>query len=111
MKPTSPTASPNDASLNASNQTIRAHVLISGHVQAVGYRASTCDMAALLKLHGWVRNRQDGRVEAVFEGSKSQVEEILRWCHQGPPAAVVQTVELEYETPQGLQGFDLLRSV
>jgi acylphosphatase len=94
----------------ASPQIIRAHVWISGRVQGVGYRAATCDVAAVLKLNGWVRNRQDGRVEAVFEGSKSQVEAMLRWCHQGPPAAVVQTVERTIETPEGLQGFDLLRS-
>ncbi len=86
-----------------------AHVFISGRVQGVGYRASTWDTATLLKLNGWVRNLRDGRVEALFEGSTEQVDEILRWCHQGPPTAVVKTVEVHYETPQGLKGFQVVR--
>jgi acylphosphatase len=89
---------------------VRAHVFVSGQVQGVGYRASTCDLAYLLKLNGWVRNLRDGRVEAVFEGSQSQVEEMIRWCHQGPPAAVVKVVQLDYEPPEGLQSFELMRS-
>jgi acylphosphatase len=87
----------------------RAHVFISGRVQGVGYRASTWDTAILLKLDGWVRNLRDGRVEAVFEGPEDKVEEMIRWCHQGPPAAVVQTVEVEYETPEGIRGFRVTR--
>lgn len=98
------------AAIQASPNLVRAHVWISGKVQGVGYRASTWDMAQLLKLNGWVCNLRDGRVEAVFEGSKAQVEEMLRWCHQGPPAAVVEKVQLEYEPPQGLQGFEVSRS-
>ncbi len=89
---------------------IRVHVWISGRVQGVGYRASTWDMAQLLKLKGWVCNLWDGRVEAVFEGSPDQVQEMLRWCHQGPPAAVVQEVTIEYETPQGVQSFEIART-
>jgi acylphosphatase len=89
---------------------IRVHIFVSGQVQGVGYRASTWDMAKLLKLNGWVRNLRDGRVEAVFEGSKAQIEEMIRWCHHGPPAAIVKTLEAEYELPQNLQGFEILRS-
>lgn len=89
---------------------IRAHVWISGRVQGVGYRASTWDMAQLLKLKGWVCNLRDGRVEAVFEGSTDQVQEMLRWCHQGPPAAVVRDVVVEYESPQGVQNFEVVRT-
>lgn len=95
---------------STSADVIRAHVFVSGKVQGVGYRASTWDMACLLKLNGWVRNLRDGRVEAVFEGSSSQVKEIIRWCHQGPPTAIVKTVQVEYESPQGLQGFEVTRS-
>jgi acylphosphatase len=90
---------------------IRVHVLISGRVQGVGYRASTWDMAQLLKLNGWVRNLRDSRVEAVFEGPRAQIEEMLRWCHQGPPAAKVNAVETSYETPEGLQGFEVVSSL
>lgn len=89
---------------------VRAHVLISGVVQGVGYRFSTQDMALLLKLNGWVRNLRDGRVEAVFEGQPERVDEIIRWCHQGPPAAVVEQVTVEYEPPEGLRGFETRRS-
>jgi len=89
---------------------IRVHVFVSGRVQGVGYRASTWDMAQLLKLSGWVRNLRDGRVEAVFEGPKAQVEEMIRWCHQGPPTATVQTIELDHESPEGLQGFEVMNS-
>ncbi|MCU0524570.1 MAG: acylphosphatase [Elainella sp. Prado103] len=91
------------------NDLLRAHVWVSGKVQGVGYRASTWDMAQLLKLNGWVRNLPDGRVEAVFEGKSSRVAEMLHWCHQGPPAAVVREVAVEYEQPQGLQTFDVTR--
>lgn len=97
-------------SQNPSTARVHAHVLVSGKVQGVGYRASTWDMAQLLKLSGWVRNLRDGRVEAVLEGSQSQVAEMLRWCHQGPPAAVVDAVEVEYKQPQGLQGFEVITS-
>ncbi|MBF2045837.1 MAG: acylphosphatase [Elainella sp. C42_A2020_010] len=90
---------------------IRAHAIISGRVQGVGYRASTWDMAQLLKLSGWVRNLRDGRVEAVFEGTQAQIDEMLRWCHQGPPAAQVTAVDVNYETPEGLQGFEVISSV
>lgn len=93
-----------------SQDRIRAHVWISGQVQGVGYRFSTQDMAKLLKLNGWVRNLRDGRVEAVFEGSRNQVEEMIRWCHQGPPAAIVDEVKVDYEAAEALQGFEITRS-
>jgi acylphosphatase len=93
-----------------STDLIRAHVLIAGKVQGVGYRASTADMAYLLKLNGWVRNLRDGRVEAVFEGTSTQVEEMIGWCHQGPPAAIVDQVTVTYEVPQGTKGFEVMRS-
>jgi acylphosphatase len=88
---------------------IRAHVLISGRVQGVGYRYATVDTASQLKLTGWVRNLPDSRVEAVFEGTREVVEEMVRWCHIGPPAAVVQNVVVEYEKPEGLRGFEVRR--
>lgn len=87
---------------------IRAHVFISGRVQGVGYRAATADAAQLLKLKGWVRNLRDRRVEAVFEGDRATVKEMLRWCHEGPPAAIVDQVEVNYETPEGLKEFQVL---
>jgi acylphosphatase len=94
----------------SSLETVQAHIFISGVVQGVGYRFSTQDMALLLKLNGWVRNLRDGRVEAVFAGPQPQVEEMIRWCHQGPPAAIVKEVSVQYEPPEGFQGFEVRRS-
>ncbi|MFE1747551.1 acylphosphatase [Coleofasciculus sp. H7-2] len=88
---------------------IRVHVIVSGTVQGVGFRFSTLDEAIQLGVSGWVRNLSDGRVEAVFEGSKADVEEIIQWCHKGPAAAVVKDVAVEYETPQGLRGCEMWR--
>ncbi|OKH15334.1 acylphosphatase [Fischerella major NIES-592] len=91
------------------SQSIRAHLFISGRVQGVGYRFATVDTASQLGLSGWVRNLPDGRVEAVFEGVQEVVEEMIRWCHQGPPAATVKDVVVEYEKPEGLNRFEVRR--
>jgi acylphosphatase len=88
---------------------IRAHVFVTGRVQGVGYRFSTVDQAKELDINGWVRNLPDGRVEALFEGSKAAVEEMIKWCHKGPRAAVVKDVAVEYEELEGLQGFETRR--
>ncbi len=88
---------------------VRAHVFVTGRVQGVGYRYATVDTASQLGLSGWVRNLPDSRVEAVFEGDLEVVEEMIRWCHSGPPAAMVQEVVVEYEEPEGLQGFEVRR--
>jgi len=53
----------------------------------------------------WVRNPEDGRVEAVFEGPRDAVEEMVDWCHEGSPAASVESVEAEYGSPEGIEGF------
>ncbi|MDH6085357.1 acylphosphatase [Umezakia ovalisporum] len=88
---------------------VRAHVLVSGRVQGVGYRYATVDTASQLGLTGWVRNLPDNRVEAVFEGAGAVVEEMVRWCHIGPPAAMVKDVVVEYEQPESLLGFEVKR--
>ncbi|WP_245574439.1 acylphosphatase [Desulfovirgula thermocuniculi] len=80
---------------------MRRHVFISGKVQGVYFRVYTRDEAARLGLTGWVRNRRDGRVEAVFEGEESAVEEILAWCRKGPPASRVDKVEVVEEPYTG----------
>jgi acylphosphatase len=67
-------------------------------------------MAALLHVNGWVRNLHDGRVEAIFEGSPSPVEEMIRWCHQGPPVAQVNQVVVEYGAAEGIKGFEVERT-
>jgi acylphosphatase len=91
------------------NEQIRAHVFISGRVQGVGYRFSTLDRANELGISGWVRNLPDRRVEAVFEGSQTAVEEMIQWCDRGPRGAVVKDVAVGYEVPEGLRGFEIKR--
>lgn len=91
----------------AEQERVRAHVLISGRVQGVCFRAYTVDEAAAADIVGWVRNRPDGRVEAVFEGGKSAVEAMIAWCHKGPPAARVNGVEVVWGEPKGEQGFGI----
>jgi Acylphosphatases len=56
-----------------------------------------------------VQNLDDGRVEAVFEGTKDDVESIVEWCHEGSPAADVDEVQVTYEDPSGLNGFEIHR--
>src|SRR4051794_13969040 len=83
----------------------RVHVWISGRVQGVGFRFSTCDMAAGLGVCGWVRNLSDGRVEAVFEGPAAEVAKAVAWCRRGPTGAWVSDVETRPEEPVGESGF------
>jgi acylphosphatase len=79
----------------------RVHVVISGRVQGVFFRASTGEKADELGLTGWVRNARDGDVEAVFEGEEGAVDEMLAWCHRGPPLAKVMKV---MATPEAFTG-------
>lgn len=80
---------------------LRAHVLIKGRVQGVFFRAEIRSQAYGLELTGWVRNRWDGNVEAVFEGEDQKVRKMIAWCHKGPPAAVVEDVEVKWEEYKG----------
>ena len=70
----------------------RVHLIISGFVQGVFYRASTRDTAERLGLKGWVRNLSDGNVEAIFEGPIDKLQECIEWCRQGPPGARVTSI-------------------
>lgn len=88
------------------------HVIINGRVQGVGYRAWTEAMAANLQLRGWVRNRKDGTVEAVFSGSTEAVDTIIEACHDGPPPARVTSVTVS-NWPDGdlPTGFEFLTTL
>jgi len=79
----------------------RAHIWVSGKVQGVWFRASTVDVATKLKLKGWVRNLPDGRVEIVAEGKKEALDRLIEWCHEGPPLAIVDDVEIVWEEYKG----------
>jgi acylphosphatase len=83
----------------------RVHVHVSGKVQGVYFRATTRDEAEKRGVDGWVRNLEDGRVEAVFEGAADAVEEMVEFCHEGPSAARVESVEVTHERPADEDGF------
>lgn len=86
----------------------RVRLRISGRVQGVFYRAATRDRARRLGLAGWVRNRQDGTVEAVAAGPADAVQRFIEWCHEGSPSARVRGVDITEEEPDGeLSGFDV----
>ncbi len=79
----------------------RVHLLISGRVQGVYYRATAREVARRLGLTGWVRNMPDGRVEAVAEGEEEKLREFIHWCNQGPPAARVEAVAENWSEATG----------
>ena len=76
---------------------VRAHLHISGIVQGVGYRYHCRRQAHGLGLVGWVRNLPDGRVEAVLQGTREQVEAMIKWCYRGPSEAQVSGIDVSYE--------------
>lgn len=80
---------------------IRARLLITGRVQGVCFRMHTEEEAKRRSLTGWVRNLPTGQVEAVIEGERETVDDLIRWCHQGPPEARVKKVETEWEPYRG----------
>jgi acylphosphatase len=85
-------------------ETVRAHVWISGRVQGVGFRAATRDRARRAGVDGWVYNVEDGRVEAVFQGNRGAVQQLVSWCYSGPSMAQVERVELSWEEPDPKEG-------
>jgi acylphosphatase len=86
-------------------QRVRVRALVSGRVQGVWFRRSTAEAVAGTGVGGWVRNLDDGRVEAVFEGSPEAVEAALAYIAHGPEHAAVDQVETTSETPEGLTTF------
>jgi acylphosphatase len=80
-------------------------VLVSGTVQGVWFRAWTVQEAQARGLDGWVRNRRDGDVEAMFAGPATQVDDMIRACHSGPPAAAVSHVSVTASTDDPGRGF------
>ncbi|MBI5778008.1 MAG: acylphosphatase [Planctomycetes bacterium] len=87
---------------------VRAHLHISGIVQGVFFRHYTFETAHKLGLTGWVRNLANGQVETVFEGPKDKIDEMVKWCQQGPDSARVTSVDIKWETADGtLTGFNI----
>ncbi len=86
---------------------MRKRVVVHGRVQGVFFRDSIRQRAQAAGVTGWVANRPDGTVEAVFEGDDDAVETLVRWVHEGPRGAGVERVEATGEEPEGLTGFDV----
>jgi acylphosphatase len=82
-------------------ENVRAHVIVEGRVQGVFFRHHTQEMAVRLGLKGWVKNRGDGSVEAIFEGERDKVGQVIQWCQQGPSQARVTKVHQIWEDYKG----------
>lgn len=80
---------------------VKAHVIVSGRVQGVYFRGNTRNEARKYGVTGWVRNLPDGRVEAVFEGEKEDVDKIIEFVRHGPPYAKVTDLKLEWQDYTG----------
>ena len=86
---------------------IRRRVVVHGNVQGVFFRDSTEKEANSKGVAGWVRNRDDGAVEAVFEGDADAVDALVSFCESGPSRADVERVDVDEEEPEGLDGFSV----
>ncbi|HEX9380801.1 MAG TPA: acylphosphatase [Gaiellaceae bacterium] len=84
---------------------IRRRVVVHGHVQGVFFRDSARRLAQQHGVAGWISNRWDGAVEAVFEGEEDAVERLVDFCRKGPRGAQVASVEVTDEEPESLSGF------
>lgn len=88
----------------------QAHLIISGNVQGVYYRASCKEYASGLGLKGWVRNLDDGSVEALAQGEKERIDRFIEWCKKGPPQAKVEEVKIIWQEANGpFNGFSVIR--
>lgn len=84
---------------------IRRRIVVHGYVQGVFFRDSVQRLAARHDVSGWVANRRDGTVEAVFEGEPEAVERLVAFCREGPRGAQVESVAVSEEDLEGLSGF------
>jgi len=88
----------------------RARILITGLVQGVFFRREVTDLARRLGISGWVRNLSNGKVEALAEGDKGRLVELIRFCHIGPPGALVRRVDVEWSDYSGeFRGFRIAK--
>jgi acylphosphatase len=85
----------------------RKRVVVTGRVQGVFFRDTARRRAEAAGVAGWVSNRPDGAVEAVFEGDEAAVDQLVDFCRQGPRGADVAGVEVTDEQPEGLNGFQV----
>ena len=97
--------------IHSTSNIVCVRVFITGKVQGVGYCYSTVQEAQRLGVKGWVRNRLDGRVAAIFAGTEPLITKMLQWCHQGPRSAKVIDVTVETLEPQRYQGFEVKETI
>jgi acylphosphatase len=90
-----------------SDDRIRRRVTAHGRVQGVFFRDSLRQRAQSHRVAGWVTNRSDGAVEAVFEGKPDDVERLVQFAKSGPRQAEVESVDVSEEEPEGLTGFEV----
>ena len=83
----------------------RRHLVVHGHVQGVFFRDTCRRQAEARGVAGWIANRPDGAVEAVFEGNPEDVDALVEFCRNGPRGAEVRSVDETGEEPEGLSGF------
>ena len=81
------------------------HVIVTGKVQGVFFRASTCDLAKKLNITGWVRNNRDGTVELEATGDEEKINVLIDWLHHGPKFAAVTQVTVSDIAPKTFNGF------
>jgi acylphosphatase len=89
------------------SEAVRRRVVVHGRVQGVFFRDTASREASRRGVAGWIANRPDGAVEAVFEGQPDAVEAMVEFCSSGPRRADVDRVDATDEEPEGLQGFDV----
>ena len=89
------------------SEQVRRRVVVRGNVQGVFFRDSCRSEASSRRVAGWVTNRPDGAVEAVFEGDAGAVQAMVDWCGHGPRGADVESVDESTEEPEGLSGFQV----
>ena len=87
------------------SEPVRRHVVVRGNVQGVFFRDSARRKAEARGVAGWITNRRDGAVEAVFEGDADAVAALVAFCRRGPRGADVESVDETSEEPEGLSGF------
>lgn len=93
-----------------SGEKVRAHVYISGEVQGIGFRGFLERLANSKGITGWVRNLDDGRVEAIFEGDEEKVKYVLERCHRGPPFSKVNEIKINWEPYKSeFSSFEIMR--
>jgi acylphosphatase len=95
--------------MDAREKKVRAHIFVTGKVQGVYFRQNTMQVAASRGVTGWVRNLDDGRVEAILEGEEIDVNKVIQWCYAGPPKAHVDGVNVKFEKYTGeFAGFNVI---